>query len=167
MAQLNEEFSIDTLPVSSGGDFSPIPAGWYVGRIVKADLTPNKAGTGEYIKLRIDVVGPSHQGRVLWANLNIRNASAKAEEIGRAQMADIMRAIGLAKVSDTDQFVGGEVGIKVEVKDDPAYGPGNEIKAYKSAVPGATPVAAASTALTGAPVAPTTEGKKQPPWAKK
>ena len=163
MAQLNEEFSVDTLPVSTGGDFSPIPAGWYVVRIVKADLTPNKAGNGEYIKMRLDVVGPSHQGRVLWANLNIRNASAKAEEIGRAQMADIMRAIGLAKVSDTDQFIGGEVECKVEVKDDPNYGPGNEIKAYRAiegSAPKAPPIVQQKTGSPGAV-------KNTPPWMKK
>jgi hypothetical protein len=115
--------------------------------------------------MRLDVVGGAngYQGRVLWANLNIRNASAKAEEIGRSQMADIMRAIGLAKVSDTDQFIGGEVAVKVEVKDDPNYGLGNEIKAYKSAKEGAAP--APIKAADMQQKAPQAE-KKSPPWMK-
>jgi hypothetical protein len=54
-----------------------------------------------------DITGPSHQGRVVFGNLNIKNANPKAEEIGRQQLGDIMRAIGLAKVTDTDQFIGG------------------------------------------------------------
>jgi hypothetical protein len=164
MAQLNEEFSVDTLPASSSGDFSPIPAGNYNVRVVKADLTDTKDGTGQYIKLRLDVVGPSHQGRVLWANLNIRNKSAKAEEIGRSQMGDLMRACGLAKVSDTDQFIGNEVSVKVEVKNDDTYGPGNEVKAFRS-VEGAAPMAPAA-APTKHPAAAAAD-KKTPPWMKK
>ena len=160
--QLNEEFSIDSLPQSTGGDFSPIPAGWYACRIVKADLTDNKSGTGQYIKLRLDVLGPTHQGRVLWANLNIRNASAKSEEIGRAQMADIMRAIGLSKVSDTDQFIGGEVECKVEVKQDEQYGAGNEIKGYKAKT-GSAPMSPPPQQSTGSPGAV----KATPPWMKR
>jgi hypothetical protein len=50
--------------------------------------------------------------------LNIKNANPKAEEIGRQQLGDIMRAIGLAKVTDTDQLIGGQIGIKLEVKED-------------------------------------------------
>jgi hypothetical protein len=160
MAQLNEEFSVDTLPASTGGDFSPIPAGWYSARISSADLTPNKAGTGEYIKLKMAIIAPSHQGRFIWANLNIRNASEKAESIGRQQMGEIMRAIGLAKLSDTDQLIGGEVSIKVEVKDDPNYGPGNEVKAYKG-MDGAAPASAPK------PAAPAAPGKAAPPWSRK
>ena len=164
MALLNEEFSVDTLPQSTGGgDFSPIPAGWYLGKIVKADLTDNKAGTGQYIKMRIDVLGPTHQGRVLWANINIRNQSQKAEEIGRQQLGDIMRSIGLAKVTDTDQLIGGELSVKVEVKNDETYGAGNEIKAYKSASgesPAPTPVKPSGGGSPGGV-------KATPPWMKK
>ena len=163
MAQLNEEFSVDTLPASSSGDFSPIPAGHYNVRVVKADLTDTKDGTGQYIKLRLDVVGPTHQGRVLFANLNIRNQSAKAEEIGRAQMGDIMRAIGLPKVTDTDQFIGGEVAIRVETKDDEKYGPSNEVKAYKAIEGAAAPKAPPVQQKVGSPGAV----RATPPWIKK
>lgn len=165
MAFLNEEFSVDSLPQSSGdGDFSPIPAGWYMARINSAELKDNNAGTGQYIKLRLDVIGPTHQGRVLWANLNIRNASSKAEEIGRAAMGDIMRALGIAKLSDTDQFVGGEVSIKVDVKNDEKYGASNEVKAYKGT--GAEPPKVAPAPVkqqTGSPGAV----KATPPWVRK
>jgi hypothetical protein len=163
MAFLNEEFSVDTLPAASSGDFEPIPAGWYNARIVKADLQDTKSGTGQYIKLRLDVTGPSYQGRVMWANLNIRNSSSKAEEIGRAQLSAILQAIGLPKISDTDQLISGELQIKVEVKSDD-YGTGNEVKAYKALEGRATPSAPASKPA----AAPTQEGaKKSPPWAKK
>lgn len=161
MAQLHEEFSIETLPAPSSGDFSPIPDGWYVVRVVKADLTDTKAGTGQYIKMRLDVVGPSYQGRVLFSNINIRNPSVKAEEIGKGQLSAIMTALGLAKISDTDQLIGGEMQVKVETKQDDTYGASNEVKAYKG-VGGDTPAPAKPAA-----VAPAAPAKAAPPWSRK
>jgi hypothetical protein len=161
MAFLNEEFNVNELP-QGNGNFEPLPAGWYTVTISQAELKPTKAGNGQYIKLRYDVTGPSHQGRVVFGNLNIKNANPKAEEIGRQQLGDIMRAIGLAKVTDTDQLIGGQIAIKLEVKEDAQYGASNEVKAFKSVSGSVAP--AAGVVLVGAQVAPT---KAAPPWAKK
>ena len=161
MAFLNEEFNVNDMPVGNTGNFEPLPAGWYTATISQAELKATKAGNGQYIKLRYDITGPSHQGRVVFGNLNIKNANPKAEEIGRQQLGDIMRAIGLAKVTDTDQLIGGQISIKLEVKQDEQYGASNEVKGFKSVSGSAspsTPMAAAS-----APAA----GKAAPPWAKK
>lgn len=132
MAFLDQAFEINELPESSGGDFEPIPAGWYTAAIAGAELCDTKAGNGQYIKLRFDITGPSHQGRVVFTNLNIRNPNPKAQEIGLSQLGDIMRAAGLAKVQDTDELFGVNLMIKVAVKNDPQYGASNEVKAYKA-----------------------------------
>jgi len=160
MAFLDEEFSVDTLPVGNN-NFEPLPEGWYNATITGAEVKETKAGDGKYIACKYTITGPSHQGRVVFGNLNIKNASTKAEEIGRQQLGEIMRAIGLAKVSDTDQLIGGNLGIKLSVRTGDYAG--NEIKGYralgdpsrnvsvpfKSVVPSAAPAKAA------------------PPWAKK
>ena len=160
MAFLNEEFNVNELP-QGNGNFEPLPAGWYTATISQSELKATKAGNGQYIKLRYDITGPSHQGRVVFGNLNIKNASTKAEEIGRQQLGEIMRAIGLAKVSDTDQLIGGNLGIKLSVRTGEYAG--NEIKAFR-ALGGAAPVAA----VPFKSVAPsTTPAKAAPPWAKK
>lgn len=161
MAFLTESFDLNDLPVGTGGNFEPLPAGWYTATINQAELKATKANNGQYIKLRYDITGPSHQGRVVFGNLNIKNANPKAEEIGRQQLGDIMRAIGLAKVTDTDQLIGGQIGIKLEVKQDEQYGPSNEVKGFKSLSGSAAPAAAMPSA--SAPAA----GKTAPPWAKK
>lgn len=161
MALLNEAFSTETLPQSDNG-FEPIPAGWYMVRINQASLETTKAGTGQYIKIRYDVVGPSHEGRVLFGNLNISNPNPKAEEIGRQQLGDMMRSIGLNQVQDTDQLIGGELQVKVSVKDDPNYGPSNECKGFKPLAGGAPTQA---TAPAPAPAAQEGAGTA-PPWAK-
>lgn len=161
MAFLSETFDINELPVGNTGSFEPLPAGWYTATITQAELKATKAGNGQYIKLRYDITGPTHQGRVVFGNLNIKNANPKAEEIGRQQLGEIMRAIGLSKVTDTDQLIGGQIGIKLEVKEDAQYGPSNEVKGFKSVSGSAAPAAAMPSAS-----APTV-GKAAPPWAKK
>jgi hypothetical protein len=99
---------------------------------------------------------------VVFGNLNIKNANPKAEEIGRQQLGDIMRAIGLAKVTDTDQLIGGQIAIKLEVKEDAQYGASNEVKGFKSVSGSAAPAAAIPQVQSNSAPA-----KAAPPWAKK
>lgn len=166
MAFLNETFSVNDLP-QSDNDFSPLPAGWYQVHITGAELRNTKAGTGAYIAVRYDVLGPTHQGRVVFGNLNIRNPNPKAEEIGRQQLGSLMRAIGLAQVSDTDQLIGGQLMIKLAIRPaDGQYEASNDVKDFK-AVGGTAPAAAgAAMASNNAPAAPAA-ASAAPPWARK
>lgn len=163
MAFLNEAFDVNELPVGNTGNFEPLPAGWYNVTVSQAELKDTKSGTGQYIKLRYDVTGPTHQGRVVFGNLNIKNANSKAEEIGRQQLGDIMRAIGLARVTDTDQLIGGHICIKLDVKQDAQYGASNEVKGFRSVNGSAAPAAASVPAS----VSQSAPAKAAPPWAKK
>ena len=167
MAFLDEEFNVDSLPQGTS-NFEPLPEGWYNATITGAEVKATKAGDGKYIACKYTVTGPTHQGRVVFGNLNIKNASTKAEEIGRQQLGEIMRAIGLAKVQDTDQLIGGNLGIKLTVKTGDYAG--NEIRGYR-ALGGAAPAAVASFKPVGA--APAKSAAATPskfgasPWAKK
>ena len=156
MANLNETFSASSLPESTN-DFQPLPAGWYDATIEGAELRDTKSGTGQYIAVRYKVNGPTHAGRVVFGNLNIRNANQKAEEIGRQQLGEIMRATGLAQVQDTDQLIGGRLSIKLNVVESAQYGNSNEVKGFK-AIEGAAPAVSAPAAATG---------NAAPPWIKK
>jgi hypothetical protein len=161
MAKLNESFVADDMPKNErSGDFEPLPAGWYDVRITAAELKETNARTGQYIKLRYDVVGPTHQGRVVFGNLNIRNPNPKAEEIGRQQLGEIMRAVGLPRVDDTDQLIGKSLTIKLTIKPaDAQYSAGNEVKGFKASGGSMPP-----SASTGAAPA---KSSSAPPWAKK
>ena len=162
MAFLQETFDVNELP-QGNSNYDPLPAGWYTATITQAELKDTKAGNGQYIKLRYDITGPSHQGRVVFGNLNIKNPNPKAEEIGRQQLGEIMRAIGLAKVTDTDQLIGGQISIKLEVKNDAQYGASNEVKGFKSVSGSAAPAASPASPAAAAPAAT----KAAPPWAAK
>ena len=150
MAFLGQTFDANELPQGSS-NFDPLPAGWYTAAITGAELKPTKDGNGQYIKVRYDITGPAHQGRVVFGNLNIKNPSAKAEEIGRQQLGEIMRAIGLGRVTDTDQLIGGNLQIKLDIRPaDGQYAAQNEVRGFK-ATHGAAPAAVAS-----APIAAST-----------
>ena len=131
MALLGQTYTTDTMPEPDNG-FSQIPPGTYQATIHSAELKDTKARTGQYIKLRFDIVGPTHQGRVVWSNLNIRNASPQAEEIGLKQFNQLLRAIGLKSCNDTDLLHGGNCIIKVGIESNDQYGDQNTIKAYEA-----------------------------------
>lgn len=163
MAFLGETFDANELPQGNGGNYDPVPPGWYNAAITSAELKKTKDGTGQFIKVRYDITGPSNQGRVVFGNLNIKNASTKAEEIGRQQLGEIMRAIGLAKVTDTDQLIGGNLSIKLSVREaTEEYAAQNEVKGYK-AIEGSAPAFFAPASANAA----TAATKSAPPWANK
>ena len=160
MAFLEQPIELKDIPADEDREFSPIPAGWYTAAIAGADIRQTKAGTGNYIAVRFDVTGPEYQGRVVWTNLNTRNPNPKAEEIGRQQLGNIMRAVGLTKLEDTDQLLGGNLAIKVSVRDAPTYGPSNEVKGYRAIEASAPPVAPPATKTAA-------NAASAPPWASK
>lgn len=162
MAFLDQTYHTDNLP--KGNSYEPIPAGWYTAEITKAEVKPTTAGSGSYIAVRYDITGPTHQGRVVFGNLNIKNPNPKAEEIGRQQLGEIMRAIGLTQVTDTDQLIGGRLEIKLTIKKDEQYGDGNDIKGFKGISGSVLPVPASSGA---AAALSQNSSKPAPPWAKK
>lgn len=176
MAFLDLPINLDDLPQDDGGSFDPIPAGEYIATIEGAELMLTKAkegrpaGAGQYINLKLKIEAPTHANRVVFGIVNIRNANPEAERIGRTQLGNIQRALGIATLQDTDQLIGGRIAIKVAIKAaTEKYPAGNEVKAYKAVDGAAAPKPAASTVPSfAAPAqASAAPAKAAPPWAKK
>ena len=165
MALLPQSFNVADLPQSERS-YDPLPDGWYSVKIVGAELKPTKSG-GQMIAVRYDVLGPTHAGRVVFGNINIQNANPKAEEIGRMDLASICRSIGLSRVDDTDQLIGGELQVKLTIRRDATYGDSNEVKGYKavsgSHAPSVSPAHSSAQQLQGQ----ASGTKSAPPWARK
>lgn len=133
MAKLHMNFNVNELPVSEN-NFEPLPAGWYTASISQADVAPTKSG-GQMIKLRWDILGPTHQGRVVFGNINIQNANPEAQRIGLEQLNQLLTAAGIVDLDDTDQLISVTVQIKLSVKESEYQGEKqvrNEIKGYKA-----------------------------------
>lgn len=159
MANLGETFNESDMPQDDGG-YELLPAGEYTSTITESSLNDTKAGDGQYIKLRLDITGPTHEGRVVFANLNIRNPSQKAEDIGRQQLGTIMRAIGLNALQDTDELIGGAIGIKVAIRNSKEYGDQNDVKSFKALGNSMPSQPAPQKPAGGTPAG----GGSQPPW---
>lgn len=160
MAFLGETFSTDDLPQSERS-YDLLPDGWYNVTITKAELANTKAGNGQKIDLRYDITGPTNQGRVIFGALNIRNPSQKAEEIGRQQLGEIMRAVGLAKVQDTDELIGKSLAVKVKTRPaENGYEARNEVAGFRAIAGGMVPAPVAAPTATPSAAA-------SPPWAKR
>ena len=161
MAFLGQEFDVNSLPQSES-NFDTLPAGWYDVNITGAELKATKDGTGSYINVKYAVTGPTHQGRVVFGMLNLKNKNPKAEEIGRQQLGELMRACGLARVTDSDQLIGGRCSIKLAIRAaDGQYEAQNEVKGWKSITGSAAPTFSAPAPTQSAPASAV------PPWAKR
>lgn len=160
--QLDDIFNLDELPESS----TPLamPAGYYPLEIKESEVKATKNGNGQYIKIRFDVIGGDYAGRVIFENINVRNPNEVAEKIGRQQLGEIMRATGVASLTDTDQLVGQRLVAKLAVKKDDEYGDlqgnVNVVKAYKAIEGSAAPMPSGEKAPQKA------SGAAKPPWAK-
>ena len=172
MAFLGQSFNLNDLPESTGGEFYALPSGEYIASITKAGVKQTQAG-GEMITLQFSIIGPTHQGRVIFHNLNIRNASEKAEQMALRSLREIMTAIGLQEIDDTDVFVGRTLKIKVTKKKeanekyaDP-NGERNDITAFSSAGGSEAPKPPASQApKPPSPPARQAQASDVPPWAR-
>lgn len=160
MALLSQSFNVNDLPAATG-DYGPIPDGWYDVTIKSAELKLTKDQTGEYISIRYDVTGPTHANRVVWGNINIKNKSSQAEEIGRQQLGALMRAVGLHSVQDTDQLIGSNLSIKVATRASEGYEPTNEVRGFKALNGASLPP------VDSAPKSESAPAKAAPPWQKK
>lgn len=189
MAFLGETFVVAELPEAA--TYELIPAGWYQATVATCELKPTRDGSGKIISMKLDILGPTHQGRCIYHNLNLINKSEVAQEIGRRELGIIATANGLASVADSDELIGAT--LKIKVGTEPAteqYQAKSVIKslatmdagpelglvgvaggALKPAAPfGGAGAVAKPTAPFGGAVAvakPAAQIKKTPPWAVK
>lgn len=159
MAYFGDIVDINNLPKPKNS-FDPIPAGWYAATITKAELKETKAKTGSYLAIRYDILGPSHQGRVVFGNLNIKNPNLEAERIGRESLESLFLAIG-KRVNHTEELIGENVEIKVKITTSEQYGDQNDVAGFKSINGSKPPMPKAS-----AEQQPAAAVSAAPPWVK-
>ena len=162
MGKFGTTYKTDDMP--KGDNFDAVPAGTYDVTVRKdTDIVDTAAG-GKRLKVGLDITGPNCKGRVLWANINLKNANPKAEEIGLREFGDLLRACGIAQIDDTDRLVGKRLRVKVSLsKANDGYGDvngmENKVKAYyaiegqnaPSAPPAPAPVPGGSSGGSPAP----------------
>jgi hypothetical protein len=168
MAFLGQTFNQNDMPESGG--FEPVPAGWYQCAIERAELKDTKSG-GQMISVMYKILGPSHEGRTFFGNINIKNANPQAEEIGRQELGSIMRAANLPELTDTDQLMGVNLDVKTKIEKSEQYGDKNAPAGFRpfnngsGSVPGGQSSAPAQSAQPRSAPAEDPAAGTAPPWA--
>jgi hypothetical protein len=114
--------------------FDPLPPGWYQARIVESEMHDTKAGTGQYLKLRWEILGPTNAKRVVFQNLNLVNPNPEAVRIAYSMFSTVCRAVGLPNgVQDTNEMHGRPCEIKLTLRAaTDNYEASNDVKSARS-----------------------------------
>lgn len=110
--------TIDLTGVTASRGFEPIPAGDYNLTIVDASQQLTKAGDGEYLKIKFEVVDGEHAGRYVWQNYNLKNKNDMAVQIGKSQLKSMLLNASYDKEQvDLNDLMGLEVVGVVRIKE--------------------------------------------------
>jgi hypothetical protein len=126
----------DGTQVQPSEDFSPVPPGDYPVQITGQQTKETKKGDGQFLELEMTILGGQYQGRKVWERLNLVNKNPNAVEIAQRNLSAICHAIGKPRIRHESELVGGQLVVKVIVKDN-----NNECKGFKAGGGGAAPAA--------------------------
>jgi hypothetical protein len=135
----------DATKVAERTGFTPLPAGDYTCCVAASEEKTTASGTGQYLKLTIEVLDGEHKGRLLFENLNLVNPSAKAVEIAQETLGELCRAINVPRPENPMQLHGKPMVCTVAVKKRKDTGDlNNEITCYSpiGTAPATQPAAA-------------------------
>ena len=108
-----------------------IPSGTYEAVATDSETRATKNGNGMGINLTFEILsdGPA-KGRKVFAWINYENQNAKAQQIGREELASRCKAVGVINLTDTAQLHNLPLMITVGLdRNDPTR---NVIRAYKA-----------------------------------
>lgn len=123
----------DLSDVKEEGKRELIPTGIYKLAVMDAELKDSKNG-GQYIKVKMKVLGGENDGRFVWTNFNVVNQNEKAANIGKAQLKRLMVQGGkenpevLSHVSELQGLV-----VMAEITEaggNNGYGPSNHVSKF-------------------------------------
>lgn len=110
--------------------FKPLPAGVYGAKITKAEISNNKAGNGQYIKIEFTLLGSKGiKGRKVFEYLTIQHPKEQVVQIALGKLKKLIKMVGKDpdSVEDTSELTNELISVKLNVKNDEKYGPQNKI----------------------------------------
>ena len=159
MAQLN--FNADANMTNS---YDLLPKGKYLAMVIYSEIKPNKARTGDLLKLTFEVIDGAGKGRKVFESINIRHENKVAEKIGTEALNSLCLATGVMNLTDSEQLHNIPVMIDVVIESGKdGYDDQNRVKNYSSANAGSAPAPARA----AAPAAPAPAAGATPVWKKR
>jgi len=103
------------------------PEGDYRAHIIASEIYRNSKGNGDVLKLTFELTQDPFTGRQIMTWINIRHATKQCENIGRVELGDICRAVGIDNPVDTEHLHNKAMMIRLRDREDSDF---SEIKAY-------------------------------------
>lgn len=132
MAVLNYQVPTEHIQTTNENDFQPIPAGKYQVSIEEITINETRAGTGQYLRLKLRVAeGQPYSNRIVWTYINFQNTNPVAERIGQQKLNQLLLSCGLHVIQDTDELLNRVVLAQVIVREaSNGYEASNDVKAF-------------------------------------
>ncbi len=110
---------------------STVEPGEYTVSVAEAEVRQTKAGTGEYIKVKLE----TEKGQAFFHNFNVKNPNEQAVKIGMAQLKTFMRVSGKKdpnSLKSVDELLGLRCQVKVKLEESD-FGTQARITSFKPA----------------------------------
>ena len=126
--------NFDASQVNPNDEYTPIPAGSYPVIITESEVRETKNGTGNYLKVTLEIQAGEYQGRKIFHNITLQNQNLTAVGIGQRHLSQICHAVGILQVQDSAQLHHKPLIAVVKIrKGDGQYGDSNEVARYEQA----------------------------------
>lgn len=141
--------NFDATQVDPRDEFQPVPAGSYSVIITESEIKDTKNGSGNYLKLALEIQDGEYRGRKIFHNITLQNQNQTAVSIGQKHLSQICHAVNVLQVHDSQQLHFRPLIAVVKIrKGDGQYGDSNEVQRYEAmpTAPGFQPQHRAETA---------------------
>ena len=123
------DFNVSDAPEDEG--FEPLPEGTYTAHIIQSEMKETRAGTGQYLELRVQILDEPYTGRLVFERLNLINPNETAVAIAQRTLAELCKAVGLEEIEDSEELHGKEFQVKLAIQPEQGdYPPSNIVKKF-------------------------------------
>ena len=98
-------------------DFNELmPDGEYPLTVIATEKRDNKAGTGSYILLTLEVASGKYERKWVREYLNLWNPNEQAVEIAQRKLGQLCKVLGIEHLGDSDELLNRTVQAKIVTK---------------------------------------------------
>lgn len=130
---MSATLNFDATTIDPTDEYQPIPAGSYPVIITDSEIRETKNGSGNYLKITLEIQDGEFRQRKLFHNITLQNQNATAVYIGQKHLSQICHAVGVLQVRNSDELHFKPLIAVVKIrKGDGQYGDSNEVQRYEA-----------------------------------